>query len=910
MVQRSGAAARHHRMFLPLTLGLLLALAPAAAAQDAAQTGTVTGQVTDERGAGISGAQVFLVRPAIGTQTGSGGNYRLTGVPAGTHSVGVRMLGFRPDSASVTVDAGGTVSQDFSLSRDPLQLQEMVVTGTQTPRQNLAASVAVTTLSAQEVEQAAPRSTTEMLRYVPGFTRIESSGGEVNQNIQMRGILGVEYVMFMEDGMPVFPTMHTFFMNADNLFRFDTNIERMEVVRGGASALFGSNTPGAIINFINKTGGDRFGGTTRLTGGTQEYARYDLNANGPLGEDWNFNVGGFYRYDHGVRDPGFTGIRGGQLKANVTRRLENGYLRATVKHINDRNQFILPLPFANPEDPDYVEGFSNYGAMSTPEGLNLEVPTPEGRLRLPLDNGLRTEATWFTVDAALEIGDDWRIQNTAQAMQNDQEWNALLPNNMVPASEYITSLGLPVGTTAQLFFTNHFDEFGDRIPYDTPNGFVALAGEWHVRKPISAIHDQIQLRRQFGPHSFAVGAYLAHYTQENQWNFTDILTDVRDNPRFLDLVTNTGGVLDTLTSNGFRNFLSNYVNGTGETNVVSGVVGGEIQLTDQLRADLGVRVEYNNYVQASENTALTDLDGDPTTTFDNIEFGNNTFRHFTHDITDWAGSLGLNYVVNDNLAVFAAGSRGYKMPALDELLEAQSQAQVDLFDAREVRSIEGGVKTQLGRVAFTVNGFFTDLKNVIGQGAELDSEGRTVWVIRESPDNRSYGAEIEAIVSPTPGLQLQGSATFLQAELGGGVDSLARFKGERLAVVPNHLGNLAATFSPPAFSDLQLRADWHWVGARLTESPLTRVDDTELPFYNYFNFGASLAIPGAGVRLNADLLNAFQSKGLEEGNPRLVGVGGAPFFLARPLLPRRLLVGVSYDFGAGSGTTVEAEPGL
>jgi hypothetical protein len=99
------------------------------------------------------------------------------------------------------------------------------------------------------------------------------------------------------------------------------------------------------------------------------------------------------------------------------------------------------------------------------------------------------------------------------------------------------------------------------------------------------------------------------------------------------------------------------------------------------------------------------------------------------------------------------------------------------------------------------------------------------------------------------------------------------------------------------------------VGARLTESPLTRVDDTELPFYNYFNFGASLSIPGAGVRLNADLLNAFQGKGLEEGNPRLVGVGGSPIFLARPLLPRRLLVGVSYDFGAGGRTAVEGEPG-
>jgi iron complex outermembrane recepter protein len=920
MVQRSGAAVRSPRRLALGAAALLLAapmLTPRAAAQDT-QSGTVSGRVVDERGAGITGAQVFLVRPPIGTQTGSDGNYALQRVPAGTQIVRVRMLGFRPDSASVTVEAGGTSSQDFTLSRDPLQLTEMVVTGTQTPRQNLAASVAVTTLSAQEVEQAAPRSTTEMLRYVPGFTRVESSGGEVNQNVAMRGILGVEYVMFMEDGMPVFPTMHTFFMNADNLFRFDTNIERMEVVRGGASALFGSNTPGAIVNFINKTGGDQFGGTTRVTGGTQEYARYDLNANGPLGDDWRFNAGGFYRYDHGVRDPGFTGIRGGQMKANLTRQLDNGYIRASVKYINDRNQFILPLPFTNSDDPQYVEGFGNYGAMNTAEALDLQVPTPDGSVRLPLENGLRTDATWFTVDAAFDLSNDWRIQNTAQVMQNDQEWNALLGNNLVTANDYLagviadTVVPLPPGTTAQLVYTNHFDASGARLPYDNPNGLVALAGEWHIRKPISAVHDQIQLRRQFGPHSFAVGAYLAHYTQENEWNRTDVLTDVRDNPRFLDVVTTTAGVQDTLiTSGGFRNFMSDYTAGTGETNIVSGVVGGEIQLTDQLRADLGVRVEYDNHVQSSENSVQMDLDSDATTRFNNMEFGNNTFRHFTRNLTDWSGSLGLNYVVNDNFAVYAAGSRGYKMPALDELLEATSQNQVDLFDAREVQSLEGGVKTQLGRVAFTVNGFYTNLKNIISQGAEV-VDGRTTWVIRESPDNRSFGAELEAIVAPIPGLQLQASATFLKAELGGGVDSLADRKGLRLGNVPEHLGNVAAIFSPQTFRNLELRADFHWVGSRFVEGPLTRPLEGQaamLPTYGYFNFGASVAIPRSGVRLNADLLNAFQSKGLEEGNPRLTGVGVLPFFVARPLLPRRLLVGVSYDFGAGSGSAVEEAPG-
>ena len=279
-----------------------------------------------------------------------------------------------------------------------------------------------------------------MLRYVPGFTRVESSGGEVNQNISIRGILGVEYVAFLEDGLPVYTTMHTFFMNADNLFRFDTNIERMEVVRGGSSPLFGSNTPGAIVNFINKSGGDVFSGTMQATAGTKGLARYDLNLNGPLGNDWRFSLGGFYRYDHGVRDPGFPGIRGGQAKINVTRLLDKGYVRFSVKHIDDRNQFILPLPFNDPANPTFVSGFSDYGAMNTPEGLDITVPLPRGSdLSLPLDNGLRTIGTWGTVDVSLDLGDDWHLQNAAQVMQNGQEWNAILLFNTFSAADYITA---------------------------------------------------------------------------------------------------------------------------------------------------------------------------------------------------------------------------------------------------------------------------------------------------------------------------------------------------------------------------------------------------------------------------------------------------------------------------------------
>jgi iron complex outermembrane recepter protein len=879
--------------------------APVAAQEPVAPSGSIAGRVVDEDGNGVANVQIYIDRPALGTQTRANGDYVLTRVPPGSHTLRARLLGFRPEASNVPVSANARATANFTLRHDPLQLETMVVTGTSTPRVNLDASVAVTTLTATEVQAAAPRSTTEMLRYVPGFTRVESSGGEVNQNYTMRGILGVEYVAFLEDGLPVYPAMHTYFMNADNLFRFDTNIERMEVVRGGSSPLFRSNAPGAIVNFINKTGGPEFGGTMRAAAATEGLARYDLNMNGPVGNDWRFNVGGFYRYDHGVRDPGYPGIRGGQLKGSITRLLDNGYLRFSVKHINDRNLFIVPLPFTNPTDPQYVPGFSDYGSMVTPEGVEISVPTPTGPLSLPLDNGLKTKATWFTVDVSLDLSEDWHLQNTAGVMQNNQEWNAIPNGNLFTAADFITAplgsggLGFPAGSTGQYFFTNHFtaDTLRSPLPFDTPNGLVARQGEWHIDKPISAVQNQLTLRRSFGPHSLSIGGYFANYTQDNHWFFTDILTDVRDIPRFLDLVVTPagGGAPVNITQNGFKKFVSNYQNGSGQTTIVSGVVGGEVQLTQRLRADLGARVEYNDFVQTSENTAAFDLDANPATPYDNITFGNNTFRHLSRALSDWSASVGLNYRLSDQVGLYAAAARGYRMPELDKFLENKVQEQVELFEPEEVQTIEGGVKYAAARIGLAVNGFYTKLKNITGQGSIIDPvTGETTWRTTSDPEARSFGAEVEVSAAPVEGLQLIGNGTLLRSEQGPGIDSLV---GERLAGVPSIIANVAATYSPRRAAGIQFKADWHTVGSRFSESPRDRVSGIKLPSYNYFNFGLGYAIPNTGTRISVDMLNAFQSKGLEEGNPRIVSGVGSTLFFARPILPRRLQAAIEYDFG-------------
>ena len=566
-------------------------------------------------------------------------------------------------------------------------------------------------------------------------------------------------------------------------------------------------------------------------------------------------------------------------------------MRASFKSIDDRNQFILDLPFQNATDPTQVPGFSKTGSMNTREGLDLSVPTPTGTLNLPLGDGLRTRASWLTADAAFEFGQGWRIQNAAQIMNDDQAWNAILPFDVMPAADYVTrptnagGLGFPANASFRYTYTNVFDAAGKPATFSTPNGLVSPGGEWHVSKPLTAFQDQLQLKRTLGANTLTGGIYFANYTQDNHWYFTDILMNVADNTNFLDLTVNGTQV----TKNGFRHYVSNYVNGSGQTTVVSGMLGADLQLTDRLRADLGGRYEYNDFVQSSENTSTFDLDHNPATTYDNENWGNGTFRHLGRTMHDWAASIGLNYTVSPRISLYANGSRAYKMPALDEFLNATAEQQVDLFAPRRVYAGEGGIKYASRRMGVTVDGFYTLLKNIVGQGAVVDpATGATTWITTTSPENKAYGAELELSAIIADQLHILASGTALKASLGSGAGADI---GSWINGVPPVIGNLAATYK---LGDLTLKADGHFVGRRWSDFKA----GNKLPAYNYENFGAQYHIANQGLTLALDLMNAFESQGLEEGNPRLSLIGGrtSALFLARPILPRRLQASLQYDF--------------
>lgn len=228
-------------------------------AVSAQEQGQITGRVVDEAGQPLSSARVSSVETGVGTLTRGDGTYVLD-VDAGEHTIQVGMLGYASQTGSVSVAAGQEATLDFTLARDALALQEIVVTGTRTARPQQEATVAIGVVTEQQLQRSQPQSVAETLRSVPGF-HAEEGGGEVAVNAFVRGLPspgGFQYVTLQEDGMPIrsIPDAGAAFSVEDVFFRQDLNVRSVEVAKGGASTLFGVNAPGGIINYRSRTGGD------------------------------------------------------------------------------------------------------------------------------------------------------------------------------------------------------------------------------------------------------------------------------------------------------------------------------------------------------------------------------------------------------------------------------------------------------------------------------------------------------------------------------------------------------------------------------------------------------------------------------------------------------------------------------
>ena len=297
-------------------------------------------------------------------------------------------------------------------------LEEIIVTGVARPTTILDSSVSVTSFEAGDTYSLAPRSTAEIFRSIPGI-RSESSGGQANANLTVRGIPlatgGSKFMQIHEDGLPVQEFGDVNFGNAEQYIRADFSLDRIESIRGGSASTFASNSPGGIIHLISKTG-EQAGGSVGVNYGVDyQHQRVDFDYGQPLTDEWRFHIGGFVREGEGIRDAGFNAESGNQIKFNATREFANGYLRFYAKRLDDN---VITYHAA----PARFDGGGKFSALPAFDGskqtiessLNSTFTTFDAfgnRLQRSFSDGVESNVSSFGVEFDVDVGNNWNISN-------------------------------------------------------------------------------------------------------------------------------------------------------------------------------------------------------------------------------------------------------------------------------------------------------------------------------------------------------------------------------------------------------------------------------------------------------------------------------------------------------------------
>jgi outer membrane receptor protein involved in Fe transport len=209
-----------------------------------------------------------------------------------------------------------------------------------------------------------PRSQAEVLRAIPGLNVQDTAGPGGNSNIGVRGIPvstgGSEYVGLQEDGLPVVLFGDMIFGNNDYWVRFDNNVDRVEAVRGGSASTFSSQAPGAVINYVSKTG-TKDGGEVGLSSALnyREY-RVDFDYGAHLSDTVRFHVGGYVVDGNGPTHLPYTAEKGYQIKGNITKEFNEGkgYVRLNFKRMDDQEPTFTSMPALATLSGNTITGFS------------------------------------------------------------------------------------------------------------------------------------------------------------------------------------------------------------------------------------------------------------------------------------------------------------------------------------------------------------------------------------------------------------------------------------------------------------------------------------------------------------------------------------------------------------------------
>ncbi len=272
---------------LKFLLVLLAFVATTSAAQ--AQTGYITGSVTDaSTGTGVGGATV-LARNASGAVAGSAttngdGGYRISNVAAGNYTIEVRAIGYTAaGQQTVVVVDGAPTMLSFTLNPSAVRLNPVQVTAGGVEEKATEAPASISVIPRELVNERPSVTVADHLRATPGVDVV--SGGILQSNIVARGfnnIFSGSLLTLTDHRFAFVPSLR---VNVPYLTpTTNEDIERIEVVLGPGSALYGPNAASGVMHVITRSPFDSRGTTVTLDAGNRSLLRTALRHAGTVSE--------------------------------------------------------------------------------------------------------------------------------------------------------------------------------------------------------------------------------------------------------------------------------------------------------------------------------------------------------------------------------------------------------------------------------------------------------------------------------------------------------------------------------------------------------------------------------------------------------------------------------------------------
>lgn len=212
---------------------------------DANINGHVINKISREH---IPSINVLIKGTTIGTATDATGHYYLRNLPVGEFTIAVSGVGYKTTEQQITLAAGKTIEVNFEIEEDQIMLESVVVSANRNETNRKEAPTIVNIISPGVFENTNSVCLAQGLNFQPGL-RVETNCQNCGfQQVRINGLDG-PYSQILIDSRPIFSSLAGVY----GIEQIPTNmIERVEVVRGGGSAIFGSNAIAGTINIITK----------------------------------------------------------------------------------------------------------------------------------------------------------------------------------------------------------------------------------------------------------------------------------------------------------------------------------------------------------------------------------------------------------------------------------------------------------------------------------------------------------------------------------------------------------------------------------------------------------------------------------------------------------------------------------